>query len=45
MEKVVIVGLKRKKGYLYFIDKDGDISRVKLCRGITIKKAGRKNRR
>ena len=27
-EKVARLGLKREKGYLYFIDKDGDVSKV-----------------
>jgi len=29
-EKVARLGLKREKGYLYFIDKDGDASRTKM---------------
>ena len=33
MEKVVQVGLKKEQGYLYFVDKDGDISRAKQARG------------
>lgn len=32
-EKVAKVGLKREVGYLYFIDKEGDISRSKMARG------------
>jgi len=32
-EKVAKVGVKRQDGYLYFIDKAGDISRVKMARG------------
>lgn len=32
-EKVVKVGLKREPNYLYFIDKDGDISRTPMRRG------------
>ena len=32
-EKVTKVGVKRQDGYLYFIDKAGDISRVKMARG------------
>ena len=27
------VGVKRADGYLYFIDKGGDVSRVKMARG------------
>ena len=32
-EKVLKVGVKREDGYLYFIDKQGDVSRVKMARG------------
>jgi hypothetical protein len=32
-EKVAKVGLKREDGYLYFIDKQGDVSKVKMARG------------
>jgi hypothetical protein len=32
-KKVAKVGVKREKGYLYFIDKAGDISRTKMARG------------
>lgn len=38
-EKVAKVGIKKEDGWLYFIDKSGDISRAKLNRG------GRKKRR
>ena len=38
-EKVAKVGVKKKSGYLYFIDKSGDISCAKMSRG------GRKRRR
>ncbi len=31
-EKVVLVGIKKETGYLYFVDKDGDISRAKMSR-------------
>lgn len=27
------VGVKKKKGYLYFIDKQGDVSMAKMVRG------------
>ncbi len=30
--KVALTGVKKQKGYLYFIDKDGDISKVKMKR-------------
>lgn len=32
-EKVAKAGVKREDGYLYFIDKQGDISKVKMARG------------
>ena len=32
-EKVLKCGVKKAKGYLYFIDKKGDISRAKMARG------------
>jgi hypothetical protein len=32
-QKVTKCGVKRKKGYLYFIDKKGDISCAKMARG------------
>ena len=32
-EKVMKVGIKRKKGYLYYIDKKGDVSCAKMARG------------
>ena len=32
-EKIVKVGLKKESGYLYFIDKDGDVSRAKMQHG------------
>ncbi|MBN2458491.1 hypothetical protein JXB31_05160 [Candidatus Woesearchaeota archaeon] len=31
--KVAKVGVKKKEGYLYFVDKHGDISMVKMNRG------------
>jgi uncharacterized protein YggE len=31
-EKVAKVGVKREDGYLYFIDKKGDVSRTKMAR-------------
>jgi hypothetical protein len=37
--KVAKVGIKKKAGYLYFIDKQGDVSMVKMNRG------GRKKKR
>jgi len=32
-EKVAKAGVKREDGYLYFIDKQGDVSRAKMARG------------
>lgn len=32
-QKVAKVGAKRQEGYLYFIDKQGDVSRAKMARG------------
>ena len=41
-QKVMECGVKRETGYLYFIDKDGDISRSKMARGGTKKAAAKK---
>ncbi len=32
-EKVAKVGIKREKGYLYYLDKQGDVSCAKMARG------------
>ncbi len=32
-EKVAKVGVKKEPGYLYYVDKAGDVSRVKMARG------------
>ncbi len=32
-QKVLKCGIKKEPGYLYFIDKDGDIARAKMARG------------
>ena len=32
-EKVQKAGVKREDGYLYYIDKQGDVSRAKMARG------------
>ncbi|MFP4402892.1 MAG: hypothetical protein ACLFPJ_00895 [Candidatus Woesearchaeota archaeon] len=32
-KKVAKVGIKKEEGYLYFVDKDGDISQVLMNRG------------
>jgi len=32
-QKVVKLGIKREGGYLYYVDKDGDLSRSPMARG------------
>ncbi len=32
-EKIVKLGIKREKGYLYYLDKHGDVSCAKMARG------------
>jgi hypothetical protein len=32
-KKVAKVGIKKEKGYLYFVDKAGDVSCAKMARG------------
>jgi len=32
-EKVAKAGVKKASGYLYFVDKQGDVSRAKMARG------------
>lgn len=32
-EKVAKVGVKKQEGYLYFVDKHGNVSRAKMSRG------------
>ncbi len=32
-QKVAKVGVKKEKGYLYFVDKNGDVSCAKMARG------------
>jgi len=32
-EKVAKTGIKREKGYLYYLDKQGDVSCAKMARG------------
>lgn len=41
-EKVTKVGITKEDGFLYFIDKGGDVSRVKMARGGKKKKAKKK---
>jgi len=40
-EKVMKCRIKKQAGYLYFIDKQGDISRAKMARGRKKKKRRR----
>ena len=42
--KVAKVGIKKESGYLYFIDKKGDISCAKMVRGGKKKKRKTKRR-
>ncbi|MCX7926659.1 MAG: hypothetical protein N2606_00750 [Candidatus Omnitrophica bacterium] len=32
-QKLVKLGIKRQKGYLYYVDKDGDVSCALMARG------------
>lgn len=32
-EKVAKAGVRKEAGYLYFVDKNGDVSRAKMSRG------------
>ncbi|MBI3033425.1 hypothetical protein HYY69_08180 [Candidatus Woesearchaeota archaeon] len=41
--KVAKVGVKKRDGYLYFVDKDGDVSMVAMNRGGK-RKSGKKRR-
>jgi hypothetical protein len=41
-EKVAKVGVKKAPGYLYFVDKNGDISRAKMSRGAAKRKKKKK---
>ena len=41
-QKVARVRVKKEPGYLYFVDKDGDIARAKMARGGGKKKAKKK---
>ena len=44
-EKVARVGVKKESGYLYFVDKQGDISRARMARGGQRRKSSAKRRR
>ncbi len=41
-QKIAKVGIKKEPGFLYFVDKDGDISRAKMARGGQKRKKQRK---
>ena len=41
-QKVAKVGVKKQEGWLYFVDKQGDISRAKMVRGGRKKKKKKK---
>jgi len=41
-QKVAKVGIKKQAGWLYFVDKKGDISRAKMVRGGRKKKKKKK---
>jgi hypothetical protein len=41
-QKIAKAGVKRETGFLYFIDKQGDVSRAKMARGG--KKGGKKEK-
>ena len=43
-QKVAKAGVKREDGFLYFIDKQGDISRAKMVRGGQKRRPARKKR-
>lgn len=32
MEKIQKLGVRKEEGYLYFVDKDGDVSRTRMSR-------------
>ncbi len=40
-EKVAKVGVKKQGGFLYFVDKAGDVSRAKMARGRKKGKGGK----
>ena len=43
-EKVCKCGIKKEPGYLYFVDKQGDVSRAKMARGGKEKKKAKKRK-
>lgn len=44
-QKICKCGIKREVGYLYFVDKQGDVSRAKMARGGKKKAKGKKSKR
>ncbi|MBW2984078.1 hypothetical protein KY361_03130 [Candidatus Woesearchaeota archaeon] len=40
-KKVAKVGVKKQAGYLYFVDKNGNVGRAKMARGGGKKKKGK----
>lgn len=38
-KKVKKVGVSKQPGYLYFVDKQGDVGRVKMARGNKVQKS------
>lgn len=43
-KKVAKLGVKKESGYLYFVDKSGDVSRVKMARRGQKKGSSRKEK-
>jgi hypothetical protein len=43
--KIAKVGIKKKPGYLYFVDKQGDISMAKMAKGGSKKRKTSKKKR
>ena len=43
--KIARLHIKRKSGYLYFIDKQGDVSMAKMARGGRKRKKSARSRR
>lgn len=40
-QKIAKAGIKREKGWLYYLDKQGDVSRAKMARGGGKQKPGK----
>ena len=43
-EKVAKVGVKKESGYLYFVDKNGDVSRAEMSRAGRTKSRAKKEK-